>query len=79
MGDMVDFLRANPYITREEYLYKLPIAQIELMSRDFTHTKYLSEKQAARLKKIRELQGKDKDTILVTSGSDFMKAMRGIR
>lgn len=74
MGDMVDFLRSNPYITREEYLYKLPIAQIELMSRDFTHTKYLSEKQAAKLKKIRELQGKDKDTVVISSIKDFIKA-----
>lgn len=43
---MIDFLRANPYVSREEYLWKWTIPQIRLASFDFTHTEYLSDKQA---------------------------------
>lgn len=42
---MVDFLRANPYVTREEYMWEWTIPQIRLASYDFTHVKYLSEKE----------------------------------
>lgn len=37
---MIDFLRANPYITKEEYLWEWTIPQIRLATFDFTHIKY---------------------------------------
>lgn len=43
---MIDFLKNNPYVTREEYMWKWTIPQIQLASFDFTHVEYLSEKQA---------------------------------
>lgn len=43
---MIDFLKANPYVTREEYLWKWTIPQIRLASYDFTHVRYLSEKES---------------------------------
>lgn len=42
---MVDFLKANPYVTREEYMWEWTIPQIKLASYDFTHVKYLSEEE----------------------------------
>ena len=43
---MVDFLKANPYVTREEYMWEWTVPQIKLASYDFTHVRYLSEKEA---------------------------------
>lgn len=48
---MVDFLRQNPYVTREEYLWEWTIPQIRLASYDFTHVRYLSDKEAEKRKK----------------------------
>ena len=45
---MVDFLKANPSITMEEYKWKLSIPMIRLMSSDFTHVKYLSDEEIAK-------------------------------
>lgn len=39
-GSMIDFLKANPYVTREEYMWKWTIPQISIASIDFTHVKY---------------------------------------
>lgn len=47
---MIDFLRANPYVTREEYLWQWTIPQIKLASYDFSHVEYLSEAQAKKEK-----------------------------
>ena len=48
---MVDFLKANPYVTREEYMWEWTVPQIRLASYDFTHVKYLSEKEIEERKK----------------------------
>lgn len=42
-GAMIDFLRENPYVTREEYMWKWTIPQIKIASVDFTHVRYLSD------------------------------------
>lgn len=47
---MVDFLKANPYVTREEYMWEWSVPQIKLASFDFTHVKYLSEDEAKNKK-----------------------------
>jgi len=47
---MIDFLRANPYVTKEEYLWHWTIPQIKLASYDFSHVEYLSEEQAKKEK-----------------------------
>lgn len=46
VGDMVDFLKANPFVTMEEYKWGLSVPMIRLMSIDNTRVHYLSEKQA---------------------------------
>jgi hypothetical protein len=43
---MVDFLKANPFVTMEEYKWGLSVPMIRLMSIDNTRVHYLSEKQA---------------------------------
>lgn len=55
---MIDFLKANPFVTKEEYIWKWSVPQIRLASRDFTHLNYLSEEQAkkkAKKKKVRRI------------------------
>lgn len=42
---MVDFLKANPFVSMEEYKWKLSSPLIKLMSADNTHIHYLSEKE----------------------------------
>ena len=43
---MIDFLRANPYVSKEEYLWKWTIPQVTLASLDYSHVEHLSEEQA---------------------------------
>ena len=42
----MDFLKANPFVTMEEYKWGLSVPMIRLMSIDNTRVHYLSEKQA---------------------------------
>lgn len=48
IADAADFIRAFPQYRLEDYLYNLSAAQIQFMSIDNTHTKYLkgSDKKA---------------------------------
>lgn len=43
---MVDFLKANPFISMEEYKWGLSVPMIRLMSMDNTRVHYLSEKES---------------------------------
>ena len=43
---MIDFLKAHPQITRDEYLWEWTVPQVELATSDNTHVEYLSEEQA---------------------------------
>ena len=43
---MIDFLKANPSVTRDEYLWSWTVPQIKLALYDNTHVEYLSEEQA---------------------------------
>ena len=44
VADASDFIRTFTQYTLDDYLYKLSIAQIQFMSVDNTHTKYLKGK-----------------------------------
>ena len=48
---MIDFLRANPYVSKEEYLWQWTIPQVKLASLDYSHEEYLTEEQAKVEKK----------------------------
>lgn len=43
---MIDFLKAHPQVTRDEYLWEWTVPQVELATIDNTHVEYLSEEQA---------------------------------
>lgn len=43
---MVDFLKANPFMTIEDYMWKYSIPMIKIMGMDNSHVNYLSEKEA---------------------------------
>lgn len=42
-GRMVDFLRENTWCSPEQYKWELTVAQVRLMSYDFTHIEYLDK------------------------------------
>lgn len=47
---MVDFLKANPFVSYEQYRWVLSAPMIRLMSMDNTRVHYLSEKERERQK-----------------------------
>lgn len=51
VGDMVDFLKAFPAISVEEYRWKLSTPMVELMRFDNTHLEHLTEEQAKKRKR----------------------------
>lgn len=42
---MTDFLKEHPYISMDEYMWKINPCLMLLMSRDFTRVHYLTEKE----------------------------------
>lgn len=42
---MVDFLKSYPYVTIDEYKWRLNPAMAKVMQYDFTHINYLSESE----------------------------------
>lgn len=52
-GCMMDFLKANPSVTKEAYMWEWTVPQIKLASIDNTHVRYLtdSEVEARKIKK----------------------------
>lgn len=64
IGDMVDFLKANPFMTMDDYLWKYSIPMIKIMGMDNSHVNYLSEKQAENRKfKTVDMNGKSVDEL----------------
>ena len=60
IGDMVDFLKANPFMTMDDYLWKYSIPMLKIMGMDNSHVNYLSEKEAQDRKiKTVDVSGKD--------------------
>ena len=48
VGDMVDFLKATPFVSLEDYKWGLSVPMIKIMAMDNTHINYLSDKQIER-------------------------------
>lgn len=46
----MDFLKANPFVSMEDYKWGLSVPMIRLMSIDNTRVHYLTEKQAQNRK-----------------------------
>ena len=47
---MVDFLKNNPYVSLDDYMWKMNPCLIKLMSIDNTRVHYLSDKEKERRK-----------------------------
>jgi hypothetical protein len=47
---MVDFLKNNPYVTMDDYMWKLNPCLIKLMTIDNTRVHYLTDKERDRRK-----------------------------
>lgn len=47
---MVDFLKAYPFVSMEDYKWKLSVPMIKLMCADNTRIHYLSDKEKERRK-----------------------------
>ena len=45
---MVDFLKANPFVTMDDYKWKLSVPMIRLMISDNTRIHYMSENEAKK-------------------------------
>lgn len=61
---MIDFLRANPWCSREEYTWGMSMPQIELASVDFSHVEYL---------KTKEEKEREKRNIKIMGGDDIKR------
>lgn len=57
-GQMMDFLKENPSVTKEAYLWEWTVPQIKLASYDRTHVLYLTEKEA-EMRKAKQHSGND--------------------
>ncbi len=55
---MIDFLKNNPSVTKQEYMWEWTVPQVKLASYDFTHVRYLSEKEKER-KKVKVVNSLD--------------------
>lgn len=42
---MIDFLKENPSVTKEAYMWEWTVPQLKLASMDRTRVKYLTEKE----------------------------------
>ena len=58
---MVDFLKANPFVTMEDYKWGLSVPMIRLMISDNTRIHYMSEKEA-----------KKENAIVINDADDLM-------
>lgn len=47
IGHMMDFMKAFPSVTKNEYMWEWTVPQLRLASADNTHVVYLSEYQVA--------------------------------
>lgn len=66
---MVDFLKLNPYMTMNDYMYNISVPKLILMASDYTRVEYLSEKQAKERDKIFP-------DVVVSSDEELMKYLK---
>lgn len=64
---MIDFLRSNPWCSRDEYLWGMTVPQVSLASCDFSHINY-SERRAKRAARRKGGSGK---TMTINTAEDL--------
>lgn len=70
---MIDFLRANPWCSREEYTWGMTVAQIRLSSFDFTRVEYRKDKD-----KTKKSKKQLKNAKVISGGSDLLKGVNDL-
>ena len=76
IGDMTDWLKANPAFSMEDYQWKLSVPFIKVMASDATHVAYLSEKQAKEYKQQkRKANAKKKSEGITDDPEEFARAL----
>lgn len=60
---MIDFLRANTFVTKDDYQWSWSVPQIKLANKDFTYVKNLSEKQSRSYWAKKKMRGKNYDNL----------------
>ena len=70
---MMDFLKAHPNVTRDEYMWEWTVPQIMLASYDFTHIVYLKDRRRGKGRK--RYGSKIKNQRTYDSPVDFVNAL----
>lgn len=52
---MTDFLKSNPSVTREEYMWQWTVPQVKLSMYDYTHVEYHSEEEIKKNKSVKTI------------------------
>ena len=68
---MMDFLKAFPAVSRDEYLWEWSVPQIRLALFDNTHVEYLTDKQA-------EVEKARKNSKIFTSAQALISDLGGV-
>lgn len=71
---MVDWLKANPSFTMNDYLWGISVCMAKVMAADATHSVYLSEKQAKKYKDMQRIQPSVKNKYY-NNADDFASAL----
>lgn len=66
IGEMMDFLKAYPFITIEDYRWKLSVVEVRLMSYDASRIIYLSDKESKKQRTVKTAQRVDNPMELMT-------------
>lgn len=69
---MIDFLRANPWCSQDEYKWRMTVPQVRLASMDFTHIEYLSDDEK------KKNGGKNLKNATVINGAEDLKNLNDL-
>lgn len=76
IGEITDYLKANPYLSREEVMWGMSVPYLKISTYDTTHVVYLSEKQAKEYKQEqRKANAKKKSAGITDDPEEFARAL----
>lgn len=74
IGEITDYLKANPYLSREEVIWQMSVPYLEISKQDATRVIYLSEKQAKKYKAMQRTKPSSKNKVY-DNADDFAAAL----
>lgn len=66
IGEMADWLKANPTFSMDDFLWKISVPFARILSADQTHIIYLSKEEAKKAKTVKTAQRIDDPMQLMT-------------